>query len=38
MQKLLTLALLALALAGGGAAVATPDARPALASCSSASC
>ena len=38
MQKLLALALLALALAGGVAAVSTINPRPALAGCPTASC
>ena len=38
MKKLFALALLALALAGGVAAVSTLNPRPALAGCSSAGC
>jgi hypothetical protein len=38
MRKFFALALLALALAGGVAAVTTLDSRPALAACSSSGC
>ena len=38
MKKLLTLALLALALAGGVAAVTTMNVHPALANCSGSAC